>query len=236
MRYRTSGPTVIRLGLLAVLVATLLGAGFGLWWAFRTQSLDPALLQPTVKDIEAFAVRWKPWSALASIALMVLHSFLPLPAEAIAIANGIMFGPVWGIVITWSGAMIGAILAFALARWLGRPAMQHFVPDRWSRIIGTWRGRPSILLLVRLIPVTSFNLINYAAGFTGIGWWTFIWTTGLGILPIGIASVLLGDRLLEVPWPVWLLVGMALVLLWILGWLVRQRLLRAVAPGERESQ
>ena len=42
---------------------------------------------------------------------MVLHSFIPFPAEFLAIANGMVFGPVLGTVITWSGAMAGALLA-----------------------------------------------------------------------------------------------------------------------------
>jgi hypothetical protein len=48
---------------------------------------------------------------------MVAHSFVPLPAEIIAIANGMVFGAVVGSIITWTGAMLGAICAFALARW-----------------------------------------------------------------------------------------------------------------------
>ena len=52
---------------------------------------------------------------------MVLHSFVPFPAEVVAMANGMLYGPLWGTLITWVGAMLGAYLAFGLARWLGRP-------------------------------------------------------------------------------------------------------------------
>lgn len=37
---------------------------------------------------------------LLSIALMTLHSFPPFPAEVVATANGLIYGPVWGRVIT----------------------------------------------------------------------------------------------------------------------------------------
>ena len=43
----------------------------------------------------------------------------------------------------------------------------------------------------RLVPVISFNLINYAAGILHVSWWRFLWTTSLGILPITVASVVL---------------------------------------------
>jgi len=48
-----------------------------------------------------------PFAALAPIGLMVVHSFVPFPAEMLVIANGMLFGPVRGIIITWIGAMPG---------------------------------------------------------------------------------------------------------------------------------
>ena len=50
---------------------------------------------------------------------MVAHSFLPFPAEIVALANGMVFGPLWGAVVIWVGAMLGAATAFALVRALG---------------------------------------------------------------------------------------------------------------------
>lgn len=176
-----------------------------------------------VEDIEAFVERWGAWSAIGSIVLMVMHSFVPLPAELIAIANGMLFGTVWGVVITWIGAMIGAGAAFAISRYLGQPLGRLIVSERYWKGIESWRGRPTMLLLVRLIPVVSFNLVNFAAGLTGVGWLTFLWTTGLGILPITIVSVVLGDRLLSLPWPVWLAVGVGIITLWcVLNWIVKR--------------
>jgi uncharacterized membrane protein YdjX (TVP38/TMEM64 family) len=73
------------------------------------------------------------------------------------------------------------------------------------------------LLLARLVPVISFNLINYAAGVLGVGWWRFLWTTSLGILPITVASVALGNQLMGPMWNVWL-AGSGLLLALYLGW------------------
>ena len=156
-----------------------------------------------VQDIEAFVDRWGAWSAIGSIVLMVLHSFVPLPAELIAIANGMMFGPIWGVVVTWVGAMIGAGCAFAMARYLGKPLGRRFISGRRWHEFASWQARPSTLLLVRLTPIVSFNMVNFAAGLTGVGWRPFLWTTGIGILPITIVSVILGNQLLSLSWPVW---------------------------------
>lgn len=183
---------------------------------------DWRILSLTTEDVEAFAEAWGPWGAAASILLMILHSFIPLPAEVIAISTGMLFGPLWGIVITWVGAMLGAALAFAFARGIGRPIARRLVSEQRWRAIEGWNAHPSTLLVIRLIPVISFNLVNYAAGVTGVGWWRFLWTTGIGILPITAASVIFGDYMMSITWQVWLLIGAGLLVLWM-AW-------RALAP------
>ncbi len=107
-----------------------------------------------------------------------------------------LFGPVWGVAITWIGAMLGASLAFALARWFGRPFVDALMNERHRDAVDRWAHRQGIgvLLLSRLMPLISFNVINYAAGLTPISWWTFLWTTGLGILPITTLLVVTGDQ------------------------------------------
>ncbi len=136
-----------------------------------------------------------------SIGLMVAHSFLPFPAEIVAIANGMVYGPVWGTVITWIGAMLGASTAFALVRLLGRPFVQRVLSSRHQQQLAVWsRERGGLALLIgRLIPVIAFNLINYAAALTDISWWTFLWVTGIGILPLTVLLNVLGDQMLTVP-------------------------------------
>ncbi len=190
---------------LAVLAALLLWASLG------GLGLAPGWLQLSPAQVEEFAASWGMWSAAASMALMVLHSFVPIPAEVIAVANGMMFGPWRGTLVTWSGAMLGAISAFAVARWLGRPVVRRFVAEERRAGIEAWTRRPGSLLLLRLIPVVSFNLVNFAAGLAGTSWWNFLWTTALGILPLTVVSVVLGSRIFEIAWWVWAAIGLAVV-------------------------
>lgn len=137
------------------------------------------------------------WGHLAIVALMIVHSFLPFPAELVAIAAGICFGVVAGAAAVWIGAMIGALLAFGLARAFGRPLIEQLLPRRHSRALVHWSQSRSVtaLIVVRLIPVIAFNLVNYAAGLTRVSWWTFIWTTALGIVPMTILMVAMGEQM-----------------------------------------
>jgi uncharacterized membrane protein YdjX (TVP38/TMEM64 family) len=184
-----------RIGLLRIAAALtlvlIIGLGFVAWWS---QAVGVA---PTPKGIEAEIRSWGNWAVAASVGLMVAHSLVPFPAEFVTFANGMLFGPVWGVAITWTGAMLGAALAFALARWFGRPFVDALMNERHRDAVDSWARRQGIgvLLLSRLMPLISFNVINYAAGLTPISWWTFLWTTGLGILPITILLVVTGDQI-----------------------------------------
>lgn len=151
-----------------------------------------------------------PWGVAASIGLMILHSFVPFPAEILGVANGLVYGTLAGTAVTWSGAMLGAYLSFGLARLLGRPFVQRIVSERTLESMDRWTEREGglTLLICRLIPLIAFNVINYAAGLTRVSWWTFTWSTGLGILPVTVLMAALGDRMLERSW--W---GVSLLLL-----------------------
>lgn len=186
--------------------AALVLASLGVWWWLAGVELS-------LEAIEEAILAAGPWAIAASIGLMVVHCFVPFPAELLAIANGMIFGPVWGVAITWTGAMLGAMAAFGLARSLGRPAIERMLAHDQRIQLDCWVGRvdPAALLLARLLPLIAFNLVNYVAGLAGIGWWTFLWTTAIGILPMTIAMVVLGEGLGSFPTWAWLLVGALLL-------------------------
>lgn len=160
---------------------------------------------------------WGAWGVAGSIGLMVVHSFLPFPSEVIALANGMVYGPLWGAVITWVGAMLGASTAFALVRAFGRPLVMKLLSPRGERALEHWSVRQGglALLFARLIPVIAFNLLNYAAALTHISWWTFLWATGVGILPLTILLSVLGDNVLDMPAWIWLVVVAGTALTWL---------------------
>jgi uncharacterized membrane protein YdjX (TVP38/TMEM64 family) len=81
---------LIAVGILTVLFLAALSLGW-----------DPGI---SVQDIEDRILSWGSWGIAGSIGLMVLHSFVPFPAEFLALANGMLYGPVWGIAITWTRA------------------------------------------------------------------------------------------------------------------------------------
>lgn len=196
---------VIAFATLVILVA-LVALGFSLDWGASL----------SVEEFVGTIQSWGMWGVLGSIGLMMAHSFVPFPAELLACANGMIYGPLWGTVITWTGAMLGAVLAFGLARKLGRPFVERMVARRDWKVLDDWAAQNGwqVVLMGRFIPVIAFNLINYAAGLTRLTWWQFIWTTGVGILPMTVLMVVMGDNIDSLGWESWLLLLIGSLILW----------------------
>jgi uncharacterized membrane protein YdjX (TVP38/TMEM64 family) len=170
------------------------------------------------EELAARIRSWGAWAVAGSIGLMVIHSFVPFPAEILGMANGMVFGVFWGVAVTWSGAMLGAYLAFGLSRLLGLRVLKKALPERrWRGLERFSRAEGGVTLLIgRLIPVISFNLINYAAGLTAISWWTFTWATAIGILPLTVLMVVVGNRMAGLPWRVLAILTAGAVAAWLL--------------------
>lgn len=164
-------------------------------------------------EIKRRLVGWEQHAAIASVLGMIAHSFLPIPGELLAVANGFAFGFVYGTALTWVGAMLGAILSFMIARQ-ARPVLVGRARERQRIAAALNAPVPAItLLLVRLLPVVSFNLINYVAGVANVKLTTFLWTTGLGIVPASVISAAIGSEILDASgMGAWLLIsGVAFV-------------------------
>ena len=188
-----------RIAIAAAVLAALLGLGVVLAFTEMGGNLDVLVLAARIRDLGN-------WGYAAVVGLMVVHSFVPFPAEILALCAGAVYGTLWGAVLIWVGAMIGASLSFALARWLGQPFVSAVLgPKSCAKLDGWTAEQGAVALLVaRFIPIIAFNLINYAAGLTRVSWGTFLWTTGLGILPLTVLMVWMGASMMELTWP-WLL-------------------------------
>jgi uncharacterized membrane protein YdjX (TVP38/TMEM64 family) len=151
-------------------------------------------------DVEGFRdymLSFGPLAAVISGLLMVFQSVVaPLPAFVITFANGLLFGWAFGAILSWSSAMLGAILCFYLAKFLGRPVVEKIVSKSaltwWDSFFAKY-GKHSVFI-ARLVPIVSFDLVSYAAGTTSISFWQFFWATGLGQLPATILYSYLGQN------------------------------------------
>ena len=138
------------------------------------------------------------FAPLISATLMIFQSVIaPLPAFLITIANGALFGFWWGMLLSWSSAMLGAALCFYIARFLGAKHVARIVSqpvvnktDQFIQKYGNYA-----ILIARLIPYIPFDVVSYVAGLTRIRFIGFWLATGIGQLPATAVYTYLGNRI-----------------------------------------
>ena len=170
------------------------------------------------------------------VAVYALATLSPLPKSVFTLTAGAVFGLVGGLLIVVFGACAGAVIAFYLARGLGRDGVQRLIGVRADRFNEQLARRGFLtILLTRLIPFVPFTVVNYAAGLTAIRVRVFLAATALGMLPSTTAYVALGAYGSRPgSWPFWAALG-ALALLTVLGVAVQERQRRQRA-GPRHDQ
>ena len=136
------------------------------------------------QKVKDFVASYGPYAAAISFLLMVLQSVVaPLPAFLITFAA--LFGFWKGALLSWSSAMAGAALCFFIARTLGREPVEKLTSKGALKSIDEFferHGKQSILI-ARLLPFISFDIVSYAAGLSSVSFLGFWVATGLGQLP-----------------------------------------------------
>ncbi len=135
---------------------------------------------------------------VVSFLLMILQSVAaPLPAFVITFANAALFGWVYGAILSWTSAMAGAAICFYIAKFLGRNTVENltskFALDDVDKFFAKY-GKHTILI-ARLLPFMSFDLVSYAAGLTSMSFSSFFIATGIGQLPATIVYSYVGGML-----------------------------------------
>jgi uncharacterized membrane protein YdjX (TVP38/TMEM64 family) len=108
-----------------------------------------------------------------------------IPGSLMTLAAGALFGLVEGTVTVFFGATLGAALAFLVARYVARGAVERrFADNRRFGAIDRAVGREGlkIVTLLRLAPVFPFNLLNYGLGLTRVRFLHYL-IASIGMLP-----------------------------------------------------
>jgi uncharacterized membrane protein YdjX (TVP38/TMEM64 family) len=135
----------------------------------------------------------------APIAFILISASLTValfPGPLLAGAAGLLFGTALGFPITLCAAVLGASLAFSIARRVGAAPVDALARGR-VRALRDWVGRRGFfsVLMARVAPGMPYTLVNYAAGLTTVRLGTFAAATALGAAPRAFAYTALGGSL-----------------------------------------
>lgn len=173
-----------RNGLRILLVLVLL-AGVSLVLLYRDR-LDVAALAQWVQSAGLAA-------PLLFMLLYAIATVFFLPGSVLTLAGGALFGPLLGTFYNLTGATLGALLAFLVARYLASDWVAQRAGGRLKQLIAGvevegWR----FVAFTRLVPLFPFNLLNYALGLTRIRLWHYLLATYVCMLPGALAYTYLG--------------------------------------------
>lgn len=159
-----------------------------------------ASLQEIRKAIEGFGVA-APAAYIAAFSVLPVFLF---PVPPLALVSGILFGVIKGTLYTLIGSCINTTLMFFLSRYIARETVEQLIRSKVSEnmqeklLSDSQQSITYIFFILRLVPLVSYNLINYAAGITKIRYGNYMLSTVTGILPGTIVFLNMGDKLLNI--------------------------------------
>jgi len=114
-----------------------------------------------------------------------IRPFVPIPPTLYTFAGGFTFGPIWGTVLTVTGATLNASLCFLIARALGKDFVEKISKGKFGKLNERLRDSGfKTLLLIRTSPVgPPFDLVSYASGVLRIPFWSHFVATMVGVIP-----------------------------------------------------
>lgn len=191
---------------LLVLAAFLVG----LFFLFRHLGWT-SLTKEEIRDIIAATGAWGPFVFMFASFLQV--TFIPIPGVIIILSGNLLFGPVLGIIYSTIGMILGALLAFALGRWVGRPFVDWVVGDKEEvdGYLKRLKGKENVLFFFMfLLPFFPDDALCSVAGITSMTWPIFIFMATFTRIVSNIAAVIFMSGEV-IPYQGWGLVVIALV-------------------------
>jgi uncharacterized membrane protein YdjX (TVP38/TMEM64 family) len=214
----------------ALVVAGLGLVAAGLLYSYATGGFFAAFFgttrgePPTLDVLREYLARWGALAPLAYVLIVIVEVLVaPLPGTLLYAPGGAIFGGLLGGTLSLAGNVAGAAIAAFVARtWSGRLARaidaKGLAPYR-TRLTrqGVW-----VVLLLRINPLTSSDLVSYAAGAVGVPVWRVAAGTLIGMAPLCYAQAYLAERLFDaLPWSLWIVVGLGaaygVAVIWIIA-------------------
>jgi uncharacterized membrane protein YdjX (TVP38/TMEM64 family) len=121
----------------------------------------------------------------------------PIPGLLLYAPGGVVFGGFVGGLLSLIGNVLGAGIACGITRTIGSSWLTRLFPeDPLEKAQHELDRRGSwLIFLLRVNPLTSSDLVSYAAGFTRIPIWKVMLATMVGMAPLCFAQAWLAESL-----------------------------------------
>lgn len=168
----------LRAVVLALIVIGLVG--LAIFWNLHGPA-DSASLSGMLSGMRVSASELSPSVAIGYV---LLASVVAVPLGAIIVLAAFAFGPWGGMLYTLAGATLGAIISYAIGRYLGREGLRLFAGERINQISLRLAERGVLaVIVIRMLPIAPFAIVNMIAGMSHLRIRDFILGTIIGLLP-----------------------------------------------------
>lgn len=161
-----------------------------LFWVGYLLSLSIGL-----NDIEEVTRLVKTYGAIVAIPIIVAEVVVaPIPGGIITIVLGAVYGSALGALYAWVGNVLGSIIAFWIARFLGERVVHKFFPKVHFEVFNGFIEKNTVLLwLVYIVPIFPIDLLSFAIGFSKKKFKSFAMLVALAFIPHVLVLSVLGD-------------------------------------------
>ncbi len=162
---------------------------------------------------------------LAGLILLASDLFLPIPATAVMVALGLIYGPIIGGLIGSVGSFLSGFIAYGMCRLLGRKAALKLVGEKDLKRgedlfvrLGGW-----LVVVSRWLPLFP-EIIACMAGLTRMPARLFVVALMCGSVPMAFTYAAIGHAGVEHPGLALALSALVPPLLWLMiqGWIKKR--------------
>ena len=220
-------------------IAVLCALAYGLFPDFFRQTYG-YIEHGDIQNLAVYLQSFGGWSIVVILLLFVIMTFtIVFPFMILSGASGIIYGLFWGVVISWAGEVLGAVVMFFVARYLLRHCAENWIcKSPYLKQVDDYSASNGFkaLLIARLLPLAPSGIITAVAAVSRISFRDFMWATLLGKLPPVVIKVIMGYDLVfikENPWRLVAMVGLVAAIYGVVWWHKRKQ--PAAEPAENST-
>lgn len=167
------------------------------------------------------------WAPLAMIGFQILQILVaPLPGNVVSFVSGFIFGIFKGTIFSMIGVVIGSILTFLIARFLGRKILRYLISEEKLLKFDnyTLKQGPFILLLLLILPNPIGDGIFYLAGLTNIPLLFYLILVIISRIPSNFVNNMIGAKASTFTPREWVIFGIIILIIILLYYLNKKRI------------
>lgn len=208
----------------AFLLIILVGVPLYLWFFhqdFLRQFAD-------MEQSKAFFETYRTQSLYILLGLQVMQILISIiPGQGIQFVAGLFYGFWPGLLLSLTGALLGTVLTYFVAGFLGRDALYLFFGEKKADAmltqVNSKRGM-ILVFLIYLFPGLPKDLCTYAAGVSRMKLSAFLVISMVGRTPAMMGSILIGRELGRGEYTSVIIIAVLAVVLFVVGALLHKQL------------